>query len=109
MPPSDVRAFALAAPVMASLIALATPVRAHDWYPPECCHSFDCASVERWSYRPPVAIDGLPQMQVTTKHGTAVVPPNFPRRESKDNRMHACMRSAMGSMQIVCMFYPPGT
>jgi hypothetical protein len=103
------RTSAAMATFVVSCVALTMPVRAHDWYPPECCHSIDCASVESWSYTPARQAGALPQLQITTKHGTAVVPPDFPRRVSKDNRMHACMQSAMGSMQIVCVFYPPGT
>ena len=48
-------------------------------------------------------------MLVTTKHGSVVVPANFPRRESKDNRMHACMRPApSGGMRLICIFMPAG-
>ena len=47
-------------------------------------------------------------MLVTTKHGSVVVPANFPRRESKDHRMHACMRPGQGgSMRLICIFLPP--
>ena len=50
-------------------------------------------------------------MLVTTKHGTVLVPANFPRRESKDNQMHACMRVLPGSnsMRLICLFLPPST
>jgi hypothetical protein len=38
------------------------------------------------------------------------VPANFPRRESKDNQMHACMRrTAEGSMRLLCIFMPPAS
>ena len=47
-------------------------------------------------------------MLVTTKHGSVVVPANFPRRESKDSRMHACMRPGPnGTMRLICVFLPP--
>ena len=47
-------------------------------------------------------------MVVTTRHGTVLVPANFPRRESKDARMHACMMpGAGGQMQLICIFMPP--
>jgi hypothetical protein len=37
-----------------------------------------------------------------------VVPANFPRRESKDHRMHVCMRPGQGgSMRLICIFLPP--
>ena len=105
--------------LFAALLAVATPVLAHDWYPLECCHGMDCAAVERVEQMPPppdVAMSLVPMpmvpgtMAVTTKHGTAVVPANFPRRESKDHRMHACMRPGDGGrMRLICLFMPPST
>ena len=93
----------------------ATPAAAHDWYPMECCHEQDCAPVDRAEMVPTPTSDGKsiagnspPAMIVTTKHGTVMVPGNFPRRESKDHRMHACMMpGASGQMQLICIFMPP--
>ena len=49
-------------------------------------------------------------MLITTKHGSVVVPANFPRRNSKDNQMHACMRPGEGGgMRLLCIFIPPST
>jgi len=86
-----------------------TPAQAHDWYPKECCHDNDCAPVESIARTSTLAAASeLPRTLVTTKHGTAVIPPNLPRRESKDNRMHACMsHGPMGKMQLICIFTPP--
>jgi len=86
-----------------------TPAQAHDWYPKECCHDNDCAPVESTARTSSLAASSeLPSTLVTTKHGTAVIPPNLPRRESKDNRMHACMSPGpMGKMQLICIFTPP--
>jgi hypothetical protein len=101
--------------LLAFLLASATPAAAHDWYPLECCHEQDCAPVDHAEIVPTpttsdpsgAAIDP-PAMAVTTKHGTVTVPANFPRRESKDNRMHACMMpGANGQMQLICIFMPP--
>jgi hypothetical protein len=101
--------------LLAFLLA-ATPAAAHDWYPMECCHEMDCAPVDRAEIVPTptqrdpkdgVAI-GPATMVVTTKHGTVVVPGDFPRRESKDHRMHACMMPGTGGqMQLICIFMPP--
>lgn len=99
----------------ASLLALSTlPAEAHDWYPHECCHGQDCAVVESIRVIDPsmtTTADGqiMATMRVTTRHGTAIVPSNFPRRESKDNRMHACMRFSleMKDMKLICLFMPP--
>jgi hypothetical protein len=86
-----------------------TPAQAHDWYPKECCHDNDCAPVESISRSSSLtAWSELPNMVVTTKHGTAIVPPSLPRRASRDNRMHACMNPGpMGRMQVICIFTPP--
>ena len=86
-----------------------TPAQAHDWYPKECCHDNDCAPVESLARTSTLALSSeLPSTVVTTKHGSAVVPPNLPRRESKDHRMHACMNPGpMGKMQLICIFTPP--
>ena len=94
----------------ASVASLVKSAEAHDWYPEECCHAKDCAPVESWAFAQKAQTGSLPQLSVSTKHGTAIVPQNLPRRESKDNRMHACMRGwGNGTKQIVCIFFPPGT
>jgi hypothetical protein len=81
---------------------------AHDWYPVECCRGDDCAEVEHATYdRPSHAGDTLPLLAVTTRHGTALVPANFPRRESLDGKIHACMRPGQGDMRLICLFVPP--
>jgi len=46
-------------------------------------------------------------MMITTKHGTVIVPANFPRRESQDNRMHACIRPSGNGARLICLFMPP--
>lgn len=74
----------------------------------------DCAPVEKAEMVAGASLSSalgpmpMPLMVVTTRHGTVVVPANFPRRQSKDNRMHACMRAMSdGSMQLLCIFLPP--
>lgn len=98
-----------------AMLLVATPAAAHDWYPLECCHRQDCAPVDKVEMVPTPAVadpDGAPgkppAMMVTTRHGTALVPASFPRRESKDHRMHACMMPGSGGqMQLICIFMPP--
>ena len=102
--------------LLAFLVA-ATPAAAHDWYPMECCHEMDCAPVDHAEIVPTPTtgdrkgvdtVSPPATMIVTTKHGTVVVPGDFPRRESKDHRMHACMMpGAGGQMQLICIFMPP--
>ena len=87
-------------------ICAAAPAAAHDWYPRECCGGQDCAPVEH-SYMLGGTSDSS-GMLVTTKHGMGIVPPNMTRRESKDHRMHACLRrSWLGSIEVICIFVPP--
>jgi len=104
--------------LLATLMAIATPAAAHDWYPMECCHGMDCAPVEKVEMlsgpsvasmlSSPAHANPLDGMLVTTKHGSVLVPANFPRRESKDHRMHACMRPGQGgTMRLICIFLPP--
>jgi hypothetical protein len=105
--------------LLALLLAAATPAIAHDWYPLECCHALDCAAVDKVEIIQSSALAGVlgtpahassGAMSVTTKHGTVLVPANFPRRESKDHRMHVCMRpGAEGNMRLICIFMPPST
>jgi hypothetical protein len=100
--------------------ATATPAAAHDWYPLECCHAMDCAVVDKVEMVPvpftssmlgsPAYAYSPGSMIVTTKHGSVIVPANFPRRESKDNQMHACMRpTSDGTMRLLCLFLPPAS
>ena len=102
--------------IFAGLLLVATAAVAHDWYPIECCSGMDCAPVEKVEIMPmqSAGIMGsttLPgTMMITTKHGSVIVPANFPRRESKDNRMHACIRaSGSGNLRLICLFLPPST
>jgi len=105
---------------LAALLLTATPAAAHDWYPLECCHAMDCAVVDKVEMTPAPGITGflgspayassVSEMVVTTKHGSVAVPGNFPRRESKDNQMHACMRRmGDGNMRLLCLFLPPAS
>jgi hypothetical protein len=83
-----------------SPLIVATSAYAHDWYPWECCGGFDCAPVDHVKGR-------SPNMIVTSKHGSVAVPATFPRRDSKDNRMHVCMRRESSGMKLICLFIPP--
>ena len=102
--------------IFAGLLLAATTAAAHDWYPVECCSGMDCAPVEKVeiiSLQSAGIMGSAPlpgSMLITTKHGTVIVPANFPRRESKDNQMHACIRpSTGGTPRLICLFLPPST
>jgi hypothetical protein len=102
--------------ILAGLLLAATAASAHDWYPIECCSGMDCAPVEKVeiiSLQSAGIMGSAPlpgSMRITTKHGSVIVPANFPRRESKDNQMHACIRpSTGGTPRLICLFLPPST
>ena len=89
---------------LAFLLALMVPApaSAHDWYPIECCSGLDCAPVDQAEFR-----EGN-TLFVTSKHGTGIVPASMSRRESRDHRMHVCMRKSWdGEMRVICVFLPP--
>ncbi len=68
----------------------------------------NCAEVEDAAFdRGFNAAGGVPILAVTTKHGTALVPENFPHRQSMDGKTHACMRPDRGDMRLVCLFVLP--
>ena len=94
--------------------------QAHDWYPLDCCHDQDCAPVDKLEQVPTqkLAHAGMAfapnlrlpsQMLVTTKHGTVLVPENFPRRASHDGQWHACIQSSgsVAPARLICLFEPP--
>lgn len=79
-------------------------------YPSDCCAGYDCAPVIRsypMKYNLFRAMDpslpDVPVMMVETKHGIAMVPPDMKPRDSKDHRMHACIRNGA----VICIFHPP--
>jgi hypothetical protein len=83
------------------------PAKAHDWYPQDCCEGGDCAPVDNVTRIAPAG-DGDTRLVLTSKLGTAILPPDFPLRESKDHRMHVCMRPSLyGGMGVTCVLMPP--
>ena len=97
--------------VVVGIVVFATGARSHSWYPMECCSGEDCAEVTSTAFTTPVSTADLPQLVVTTKMGTAIVPYGFKFRESKDGRMHACMKTydRNPSTRLLCLFVPPTT
>lgn len=91
--------------LLRALVLTPATAAAHSWYPWECCHEMDCAPVDQVQSAP--ELDGV---IVTSKVGTALIPASFPKRVSKDNRMHVCLRKdATGTMKVLCVFVPPET
>jgi hypothetical protein len=96
------RAGVLTFSVLASLLIWQVPTWAHSWYPKECCHDGDCAPVDVVGWFQPN--DGkTPLLVVTSKHGTVVIPREFPRQSSPDGRMHICIQGPY----VMCLFMPP--
>ena len=98
----------------ATMLAVTNNVRAHDWYPKECCGGHDCApaTIEQIPVTSALAQQlqtTLPSaMMITTKHGTVVVPSGFRARESKDGRAHACIiKVGFGQARLMCLWLPP--
>jgi hypothetical protein len=98
----------LAAVSALACTAIFAPASGHGWYPKECCHDVDCAPVDDIAWLVPAG-GAAPQIIVTTRHGKAILRSNVSARESKDSRMHVCMRRFdTGDMEVICLFLPPG-
>jgi hypothetical protein len=98
------------------LLTAQPTAHAHSWYDPECCHEMDCAPVTSSAYIAGASYDAagqpianaLPRLIVTTRMGTAMVPPDMKRRMSHDGQMHACIRSdGTAGMRVICIYVPP--
>ena len=81
---------------------VASEATSHEWYPRDCCGNMDCAPVDRIESMP----DGY--LRLTSRVGTTVVSPSFPRQRSPDKQMHICMvrYSHLDNMRPVCLFVP---
>ena len=98
--------FLLAALLLAALSAPASPHSDGAMiYDADCCSGIDCAPVERAESSAIATAAGLvpSQLTVTTRHGSATVPVDFPMRQSRDGRMHACIRMGI----LICLYMPP--
>jgi hypothetical protein len=116
------RAFwTLLGPAIAAAISFTAAIlvgaraHAHDWYPLECCGGYDCGP---GSMQTVVGADYLDVpdassrafiSEVTITNGLgfsekAIVPQDFPRRDSPDGRLHACIVAG----HLRCLFMPPG-
>lgn len=81
---------------------------AADWYPRECVGTSRCAEADGITYaHTPNRYDSR-MLTVTTKHGTALVPPYVQARTSRDKAIHACMRPEEEGMELTCLFIPLG-
>ncbi len=76
------------------------------WYPRECPAIDYCASVEHVFWVSP--IEGrLPQVSITSLHGTATIQREFIVGASQDRHMHVCMRfDPFGHLEVTCLLVP---
>ena len=79
-------------------VALSAPARAHSWYPKECCNDTDCAPVDSIARFVPTS-GGTPQLLITSRHGTAIVPEGYPVREL-EGRADACLHASLTDRPI---------
>jgi hypothetical protein len=91
-----VRAIAISIPLL-----FTTQAVAHDWYPAECCHEYDCAKITQ-----ELKVPG--GYMITTKNGTTFFPEKFGIMPSRDGDDHACMRlNRENKMSPICLFRTP--
>lgn len=101
--PQRPRLFDRVIAVVALLFIAAGYAWGHDanLYDDFCCGGGDCAPVSHVTY---VAANSasLPRMVVTTSLGTMVVDDKTIWRDSKDNRLHACLHQG----RVWCVYLP---
>lgn len=82
--------------------SLCGPVRAHDWYPNDCCSGQDCMQADR------IELEGESGLQVWVGRLRIRFPSNFPARLSPDGRVHVCFfeDDYKGLVIPRCLFLP---
>lgn len=95
--------------VVAFTVATAFPAlsaSARSWYPDACVAVDLCAPVDNVSWQTPADGSTL-QLFISSPHGKAFVPKNFPVERSKDERIHVCMRyDPFGDLEVTCLLVP---
>jgi len=81
--------------IIASVFAITAPyllgpAKAHEWYPADCCYGGDCAPVDYVTRIVPAG-GGEQRLVLTSKHGTAVLPPDFLSHTGIERLSHACL------------------
>ena len=91
--------------LVGTTLLCSTQASTHDWYPMECCHHDDCAPVE--SVERLVPTGGAPRNSFAHEAWHDAHPRKL-LRESKDGRMHICVRANdYGRDDVMCLFMPP--
>lgn len=102
------------AAIIALVMVLASPAKAHDaptgWsYPAVCCSGVDCREVgDRWTPDADIRIFETGAGYVVSVTGE-VIPYNDRRvKASPDGRFHLCCRGAkFATCDVLCLFAPP--
>jgi hypothetical protein len=95
--------------VVAFTVATVAPALsggARPWYPDACVAIDLCAPVNSVAWLMPVGVS-RPHLAISSRHGEAFVPKNFPAQESKDERIHVCLRyDPFGDLEVTCLLVP---
>lgn len=92
---------------MTITVGSAWPVKAHSWYPRECCSDQDCVAAEA------LLTNGHGQKSVLVGQHQIPIPEGIARRSSPDGRVHICFQSwttehsGDPTFVIHCLFMPP--
>ncbi len=93
--------FLLLAAAIVSTTATARPLRAHMWYPMECCSHNHCRAAEGF------ALNARGDTMVIVESRRFLVPPDLKRRPSPDDRIHVCLHyDEFGVQYPHCLFVP---
>lgn len=93
------QAMAITAIAFLLFIVFTSKIQAHSWYDKDCCSDKDCSEVIDKQD------DGHGNLILTSKHGTVLVSPAFPRKPSQDENEHICI---VGKL-LLCYYVPGGS
>jgi hypothetical protein len=73
----------------------------------DACVAIDlCAPFNSVAWLTPIGVS-TPHLAISSRHGEAFVPKDFPVQESRDERMHVCLRyDPFGDLEVTCLFVP---
>ena len=87
--------------LVALVMGTSPSVRAHSWYPKECCSNHDCMQADS------LYTDAGGNRIVTIGHRRVWIPRDFAVRVSPDSRIHICFTDdTYGTQTLWCVFMP---
>jgi hypothetical protein len=93
------KAVAVMAIAFLLFVVFTSNAKTHSWYENECCSEKDCSEVIDKQE------DGHGNLIITSKNGTVLVAPEFPRKPSQDEKEHIC---TIGKL-LICYYVPGGS